>query len=282
MFKIFSYRFIFPLCLALTLIGASPAMSQNAKIKLEPDKGFLDGKIFVNQSLRKYMKSILGTLEQNGVQDSELTADYILVLTQQKIQDKQMNQLLGKAIYDLNLDGDITMEEVDEYIEIGLRRGRFSHYSSLKRIEKLKKELKRLDLDQDGIVSYKERGTISEHEINKVRASGTLRALWSYLSLDPNGDGVMTVHELETLAQNHFKSVDIDGDKIISSDELLTMKKRRKAVVPPSQPTKIKVPTHMQYYHRPPAEQVSEEYKRAIENTNKLRREMHNKKVKSE
>lgn len=83
-------------------------------------------------------------------------------------------------------------------------------------------EIIALDMNKDGQLTEDEMKSLLPRFLDKER--GTRWREWkfikSYLSLDPNHDGNLTLQELETRAEKTFDLYDIDGDENLSKQEI--------------------------------------------------------------
>lgn len=133
------------------------------------------------------------------------------------------SQLVEGLAYDLNFDGSVTLAEIHEKFkrEDELRKNRPNPGNQDNRRADIIKNLMSLDTNGDDVLSYVEMSApVSDtktgrrsHENDKYDTMSLL------MELDLDGDGKVSVDDVQTRSQNVFSSVDLDKDGLLSQEE---------------------------------------------------------------
>ena len=173
--------------------------------------------------LEDYIKDVLLVIRMHAADKKNLTeedAQKYVTQKKKKFGEQQIKRLLK---YDYNNDGqiDLNTEVFEQFKKDAEKAANITHTSSsiekqaLRSVELLAKH----DLNNDGIISYKEMGTVED--INTFAPQYAVRHdnAEDFLKIDPNGDRVLTLDELKTLATKAFNTVDLDKDGYFSPEE---------------------------------------------------------------
>jgi alpha-tubulin suppressor-like RCC1 family protein/Ca2+-binding EF-hand superfamily protein len=132
-----------------------------------------------------------------------------------KTSDAESRERVQKIIrFDRNLDGKVSRQEVVETLTNQFE-GRHPEL-----ITRHIDDIMAADTNGDGVVTIAEMAAYDPHKNNsstRLRASLNPESIFA---LDPNHDGKLTLNEMEKLAWKAFKTMDFDGDGILSSSEL--------------------------------------------------------------
>ena len=192
-----------------------------------------------------YIKNQLAIIKFNGRNKKSLDIiDYHLntqnkLLNAQISLDKRKLKIVKTLLeHDLNNDASITREELKQslisscmIISMGQAGGMVSKKCSEKESKNtvhrnIEKILSQYDTNSDGTINKNEivemiKQIYSNKPDNKENdlILNKTEIIRDYLLLDTNGDEIITLKELEKLAEGTFNSYDINKDGIISKDE---------------------------------------------------------------
>ncbi len=191
-----------------------------------------------------YIKSQLAIIKFNGRNKKSLDIiDYHLntqnkLLNAQITLDNRKSKIVKTLLkHDINNDASITQEELKQSVVSScmiISMGQVGSMVSKKCSEKesintkhrnIEKTLSQYDTNSDGTINKNEIIEIIKQTYSSKQNKETLRILnkteiiRDYLLLDTNVDGVITLKELEKLAEITFDSYDINKDGIISKEE---------------------------------------------------------------
>ncbi|MGD9639408.1 MAG: hypothetical protein AB7U85_10220 [Alphaproteobacteria bacterium] len=120
-------------------------------------------------------------------------------------------------IHDMNFDGIISKEDLDESLRLEYLALPMSDQQ--RRRDNKRKKIMEADLNNDGEISLKEASTIDEEYKNK-KIEDIKNRLEPYFEYgDLNNDDIVTLDEMKELASNTFKILDLDGNSVISIEE---------------------------------------------------------------
>jgi len=175
----------------------------------------------VNGPLEEYVAGHLGFIRKY--------AEDRIGLTKKDLERKLSNLLkantkrhatnLMKA-YEQNMDGKIDRNELNEFVQH--RFHSLSDEERDKKVSRLIQDIFEYDLNADGFVTFPEMLTPNKIGQKIIKDGHKLDPL--YLQLDQNGNGALTVVELERSARKAFATVDADCDTLISNDEFQALK----------------------------------------------------------
>jgi len=177
--------------------------------------------------LNDYISSVTSLIRKpafnNTISHEDLNNIAKLLLHQEK-----RAQIGNIASLDENRDTKVTRDEARSSYQ-----AQFSLYYGddryERKLERRVNEAMKLDIDNDGSVSYQEMGVLDDNKKENVKNDGRYKEQAEYLALDPNGDDVLTLRELEGIATQFFKSVDKDGDNKISQEEYSAFRGAKKS-----------------------------------------------------
>ncbi len=185
------------------------------KIPYFIEKGVRPG-VSLNEFLENKKKNFSLTTEGlNFINSSTLSA-----LEERRIKKHIRIRRNLFLLNDENLDGNVTIDEI-----MSMNRS-IEYMHSVDDYERRTSEIleafKEKDLDQNGVLTHAEMVMIPEPVKGQKSLLGRHKKnqLDSYLSVDPNGDGVLSLDEFLDVSQNFFKRIDIDGNYILSDDEV--------------------------------------------------------------
>ncbi|WP_447970519.1 hypothetical protein [Nitrospira sp. M1] len=221
------------MCFMMIVIGSSVFFSLNCHAAVLSSttityKNYTDIPQPLRQGIREnvFLEQFISqrlTFIRNRSQSRQYLNEADLLNQENELIDKAEKNQLSKVIkYDQDLDGEVTIEEIRTSI---LKQNPIlenPHYAD--KFNKRLKKISELDLDKNGVLSYKEMNSLAPNMIK--RATKKFSTLYKkYLLLDPNQDGRFTAEELELLARKAFATVDKDRDSFISSDEFQPFQK---------------------------------------------------------
>lgn len=120
-------------------------------------------------------------------------------------------------------DGAVTAEELRRQLRYDMRtHGRRETPEELARIEQTVADVMKADTDGDGRVTYLEAVRKAEADAPRTGAIAIMSQVRPLMVFDSDGDGVLTLRELEAVYEAFFKTVDTDGDGTISVEEWST------------------------------------------------------------
>lgn len=131
---------------------------------------------------------------------------------------------------DLDGDGAVSAAEVDSLIELQLSRRdtEIEEAGGTKIRNKMTEEYLRYDTDKNGSVTFDEMRQIPPKSGRRASEFETYRML---LSLDPSGDGQLTVAEMEEVIRKAFAMIDTDLDGEISRAEFRPYQQKLQAAM---------------------------------------------------
>lgn len=175
----------------------------------------------------QFISQLLRTIRQSGRDGLFIDKSIIDEKAQEKTKTLQRRNFQRFIGYDLNLDGVVTEEEIRAHYEKSIR-GR--NRSQGKMTSRQKARLDTLfiklfvgDSDHDGSITYAEALKYSKEKPAKPRQNRKSK-LAQILAFDPNGDGKITVQELEAIGLSAFRVFDKDGNGILDGDERTRLK----------------------------------------------------------
>jgi len=172
----------------------------------------------IKQTTREnYISQTMRFLRAQGIDKSELTAEGLKKMQENAKIQARKRQIQSILNYDTNLDAQVSVEEVRASILQSKSRYNENPYS--RQLESMLERVKKLDTDEDGIVTYTEMGILNE-SAEKNAVDRLTSQYKQYLELDPNKDGILKGNELEKLARQAFDVIDTDKNGIISNEEL--------------------------------------------------------------
>ncbi|MGN7437347.1 MAG: EF-hand domain-containing protein [Alcanivorax sp.] len=164
-----------------------------------------------------YISQTMRFLRAHGTNKSELTAEGLKHKQENAKIQARKRQIQNILNYDTNLDAQVSIEEARASILQSHPRYSEDRYS--RQLETMVERVKKLDTDEDGIVTYTEMGILNE-SAEKNAVDRLTSQYKQYLELDPNKDGTLTGNELENLARQAFDVIDTDKNGLISNEEL--------------------------------------------------------------
>lgn len=165
----------------------------------------------------QYISNVLSIVRESKLNRNIINLDginnYKAQLTQKTI-NRQKSTLV---VYDTDLDGFIDRQEIRK--SIVTRRPKYKKIRYKKNFDKQFQSILNYDLDNDGKISYKEMGTLSQAKSKKALERSRVTKMHDFLRLDPNDSGTINVVELAILANKAFATIDKDMNTIISDKE---------------------------------------------------------------
>lgn len=172
----------------------------------------------LRQSLRRsgfieaYINQTVGFVRRYGEDKNTFTRADMQSLQEKEIKSARNRQFTSLIRHDENFDAVVTESEIRHSLK-SMDSRRTDDW-----IDRQARTQMKHDIDGNGEITLREMSTLDE----KLRAQASKRSqdkYESYLSLDPNGDGVLTVAELDMLARKAFATIDADGDGILTDDD---------------------------------------------------------------
>lgn len=182
-----------------------PASETKRQLAVKMLQSLLHEGMFVEQYTDQALQPIRAF--GNGQEISQSMIDELNENTTILARQQQLSRLIA---FDLNLDTQITKEEVLAYQ--ALQQNRNEQFD--RNIDNILK----MDTNQDGIVSYKEMGALDSSVRSNAR-SYLNNQYGMYLQLDPNADGIVTAKEIESITRKLFSEADKNKNEKIDRDE---------------------------------------------------------------
>ncbi len=211
------YKKIF-LCILL-LIFTNPALaSQNTKIDKYKDYNSIPKELRnfqANTTLEEYIAVILMKLKKlpyDGTEISQTNTDKWLEKALLKQKKYQINQFID---YDLNLDGIVTIKELEEY-HLKHQPHKIDDFIFERRINEYMKK----DLNKDGYISYKEAGNIDKTHKEKTKLSEVYVLATALIKLDSTPSDPLTVNDIKSISKKAFSTIDLDNNSFLSKKEI--------------------------------------------------------------
>lgn len=166
-----------------------------------------------SQYPEKYVSQILEVIRQTARDNANLTADDIKTIKEKADNDRRRRQVQEIIAYDSNFDGNITRDEIVGVLSSSPGRGNEQF------IGNQASRIMDADIDKDGVITTEEMSTIRDKK-DHYSSYRYRNDPSSFLELDPDGDGKLTIAELTGLAEKAFRTVDVDADGILSRKEM--------------------------------------------------------------
>jgi|GEM_PF-2405081 Ca2+-binding EF-hand superfamily protein len=166
-----------------------------------------------SQYPEKYVSQILEVIRQTARDNSNLTADDIKTIKEKADNDRRRRQVQEIIAYDSNFDGNITRDEIVGVLSSSPGRGNEQF------IGNQASRIMDADIDKDGVITTEEMSTIRDKK-DRYSSYRYRDDPSSFLELDPDGDGKLTIAELTGLAEKAFRTVDVNADGILSRKEM--------------------------------------------------------------
>ncbi|HTK85328.1 MAG TPA: hypothetical protein VL625_09615 [Patescibacteria group bacterium] len=164
---------------------------------------------FRPQSSEKYIEQIFKRLKIKGCEKFPITQADMSMLSQKiKLMHQQENVARIMA-FDRNFDGKVSQTEIHDSL-IDHRGG--ADDAELGRIEE---RMMKFDANHDGVITEEEMSAWNSGDPQ----SSALNSCEAFFLLDPNKDGQLTADELRSLTLKAFRTVDVNGDDVISDQE---------------------------------------------------------------
>lgn len=131
---------------------------------------------------------------------------------------QKISHLVG---YDRNFDGAVTEEEVLDVLKDQLKiSGNAPLDDHEARLRLQVGNIMENDADHDGRVDYAEMAAIGEGRASSSQLGGYYSILKQYMKLDSDHDGKVTVLQIGEHARKLFRIVDLNGDAVLSKEEM--------------------------------------------------------------
>lgn len=167
-----------------------------------------------------YLYTTMSVFRRYAKLETALTYDDIRDYLENTKKSRKRQQFTKLIRYDSNFDGKVTYEEVVNFFS---RSKPFRDYKDDKRV----KDVMVFDLNEDNLLDLKEMSTVNGEEQSLKHLENTPLKL---LKLDPNDDGILTALEYKRLLVKAYKTVDKNGDDILSNKELEVLKPLKRAI----------------------------------------------------
>jgi Ca2+-binding EF-hand superfamily protein len=206
----------------VALLSLSGAIAQT---QVAAPTAFLSERLSAASTLDNYLKNLQRSFR-------ELDADGDGVLT---AADRELHAVLGavgpRAFlaldvlgYDLDGDSVVTVDEIRRLFKYQRRTQGSTAIEG--EIEAEVRRLMAADADRNGVIDLKEAYAHVQTQAEALAAqhdrAGSVQRM---LALDANGDGQVTLAEVEASAEAMFRSIDTDGNGVISKEEVEAYRK---------------------------------------------------------
>lgn len=183
-----------------------------------PVIGYLQNAEFYENALSQ----ALSTIRQQGEDRRYLTPAVVKKIEAREEADRRRNQLTQVVVFDANLDGFITPQEVEAYFSM-TNENKWRENEAQRKSQ----EIMKMDANNDGRVSLKE---AVESVQNNIRSYGARsKGIEKLLALDIDGDGKFSDKEMKAIINAAFAVLDVNGDGVLNENERspLAVRQRR-------------------------------------------------------
>jgi Ca2+-binding EF-hand superfamily protein len=176
---------------------------------------------------QKYVSSMADQLRNAARETGALTLADIEAAETRRKREVARNRLREVMRYDQDFDLKVTTAEVrasmqDEFFN---RREGMTADAAKQAIDaQSARIMKNYDTDGDGTVTSREAATGSDR--GDYSYQNSYKSSRELLALDPDQDGTLTGAEMEALARKAFRTVDKDGNGVLSRDEITELEKK--------------------------------------------------------
>ncbi|MEZ0259656.1 MAG: hypothetical protein ACAH80_01515 [Alphaproteobacteria bacterium] len=212
----------------LALLITLPAMAEEESIAAFDDPqdipDVLKEKLrYGNNFEEQFVSSLLQPIRSIGRDHKSIDREDIERVRKRDLAQRRSQQYVQLLRFDLDYDGKITGTELRKVFMD--EQGENANPESCNDLAD--RQMKQHDVDGDGEISLQEMAALpADGRGNDGNGSRENERL---LALDTNGDGKLTVEEMETLARKAFATVDGDGDGSISPEESSAFNELRRA-----------------------------------------------------
>jgi Ca2+-binding EF-hand superfamily protein len=217
--KFYRILFIIGIVLLSTFPNISPAQAEQPEVYDSPSDipDALMRMLRMANYEEQYVFQALATIRQNAADYVSLSASDLKVVEEKKVQGQRQRQVQSLMRYDTDVDGKITRDEVEQSLSS-------SRHSKQTYKEDAINKTMQADLDKDDVLTREEIVKFADQELKELskkykKYNRQGNQLEDILDLDPNNDKKLTVDELKSLAIKAFRTVDSDGNGILSEDE---------------------------------------------------------------
>jgi len=212
-------RYAFVVCVSLLLLPLLFS-AQTASASKLPYTRYEDVPQYLREILRQqpvreqYIAKILAEFRVHASSIKPLTRSLIDQAVAEKTQNERSNQLQRLIRFDQDFDTRVTADEIRKSIE----RQRSSVEENTGYVDRQVAEIMQLDANKDGVLDYAEMSSLKTLPLGTDHQQQSRVELM--LAVDPDGDGALTLDELEAAARSAFSLVDTNHDADLSADEM--------------------------------------------------------------
>lgn len=185
-----------------------------------PVIGYLQNAEFYENALSQ----ALSTIRQQGEDKRYLTPADVKKMEAREEADDRGNQLKQVIVFDANLDGFITPQEVEAYVSV-MSEVNWREIEAQSRSQQIMK----MDANKDGRVSLKEAVDAAQNNVRTYRAK--TKGLEKLLALDIDGDGKFSDKEMKAIINAAFAVLDVNGDGVLNKSERAPLAERRRRIL---------------------------------------------------
>ena len=200
--------------------GSSAVSAQVARYHDSAHKDILQQSAEKGVVLEEFVLRHITSFRRVTEGKQSLSREDVRKIQEEFLEEKRKRQLTHLLSYDLNFDSNVTKSEVSEVVSRNYKGSVQAEQARDRIIDQTMKH----DIDGDGILSYQEMAnSASRNDIDFIM-NPEMKRLQEFYRFDANKDGTVTTEEVNTVARVYFKSIDLNGDTVLSADEAYAAK----------------------------------------------------------
>lgn len=166
----------------------------------------------------------LTIIRQHGEDKRYLTPESVRKIEVREEVERRRNQLSQIVVFDADLDGFITPQEIEAYLTV---MGENKWHGN--EAQRKSQEIMKMDANKDGRVSLKESADWAQSNIRSY-GGRTAKGLAQFLALDIDGDGKFSDKEMTAVIHAAFAVLDVNGDGVLNQNERSALADRQRRI----------------------------------------------------